>query len=186
MKTIRTLVIALVLLGVAGVAFIYSGLYDVAASTPDNKLLKNILATTRDRSIARRADGITPPKLDDPQMIRTGLVHYHEMCTTCHGAPGVEVSEIGMGLNPEPPELAAHASADPPGEIFWIVKHGLKMSGMPSFGVTHSDQEIWAIVAFLRKMPKLTPPEYQAMVQQAGLGAPGAGHEEKEHGEHHD
>src|ERR1700686_556353 len=100
MKTIRPLLIFLVVLAVAGVAFMYSGQDDLAASTPDNKLLKSILVTTRDRSIARRADGITPPKLDDPQMIRTGLVHYHEMCTTCHGAPGVEVSEIGMGLNP--------------------------------------------------------------------------------------
>ncbi|HEV7505777.1 MAG TPA: cytochrome c [Thermoanaerobaculia bacterium] len=186
MKTIRTLVFVLVLLALAGVAFVYSGQYDVAASTPDNGFLKSILDTTRNRSVARRADGITPPKLDDPQMIRTGLVHYHEMCTTCHGAPGVKISEIGQGLNPYPPELAAHVASDPPGETFWIVKNGLKMTGMPAFGVTHTDQEIWAIVAFLQKMPKLNPQEYQAMVQQAGLGAPGAEHEEHEHGEHHD
>src|SRR4029077_508313 len=152
MKTIRTLVVVLVLLALAGVAFMYSGLYDVAARTPDNGLLKNILETTRDRSVARRDAGITPPKLDDPQMIRTGLVHYHEMCVTCHGAPGVKVSEIGMGLNPDPPELAARRGGGDPRETFWIVKNGLKMTGMPSFGVTHSDEEIWAIVAFLQKM----------------------------------
>jgi mono/diheme cytochrome c family protein len=186
MKTLRTLLIFLVVLGLAGVAFMVSGLYDVAASTPDNGLLKGILEKTRDRSVERRAEGIKPPKLDDPQMIRTGLVHYHEMCTTCHGAPGVKISEIGMGLNPDPPELAAHAAGASPGETFWIVKNGLKMTGMPSFGVTHTDEEIWAIVAFLQRMPKLTPQEYQAMVQQAGLGAPGAEHEEHEHGEHHD
>jgi mono/diheme cytochrome c family protein len=174
MKTIRTLVVVLVLLALAGFAFMYSGLYDVAASTPDNGLLKNILETTRDRSVARRDAGITPPKLDDPQMIRTGLVHYHEMCATCHGAPGVKISEIGMGLNPDPPELAARRGSGDPRETFWIVKNGLKMTGMPSFGVTHTDEEIWAIVAFLQKMPKLTPPEYQAMVQQAGLGEAGA------------
>jgi mono/diheme cytochrome c family protein len=174
MKTIRTLVVVLVLLALAGVAFMYSGIYDVAASTPDNGLLKDILETTRDRSVARRDAGIAPPKLDDPQMIRTGLVHYHEMCTTCHGAPGVKVSEIGQGLNPYPPELAARRGSGDPRESFWIVKNGLKMTGMPSFGVTHTDEEIWAIVAFLQKMPKLTPPEYQAMVRQAGLGEPGA------------
>jgi mono/diheme cytochrome c family protein len=181
MKTVRTLLIFLVVLALAGVAFIYSGQYDVAASTPDNGLLKNILETTRDRSIARRADGITPPKLDDPQMIRTGLAHYHEMCATCHGAPGVKISEIGMGLNPDPPELAARRGGGDPGETFWIVKNGLKMTGMPAFGVTHTDPEIWAIVAFLQKMPKLTPQEYQAMVQQAGLGAPGAESAEHAH-----
>ncbi|HEX4961769.1 MAG TPA: cytochrome c [Thermoanaerobaculia bacterium] len=181
MKTVRILVVLLVVLAVAGVAFMFSGLYDVAASTPDNGLLKTILETTRDRSVAHRSEGIKPPKLDDPQMIRTGLVHYHEMCTTCHGAPGVKISEIGQGLNPYPPELAAHTAGDPPGETFWIVKNGLKMTGMPAFGVTHSDEEIWAIVAFLQKMPKLKPEEYQAMVKAAGISEEAG--EEHEHGE---
>ena len=176
MKMLRALMLVLVLLALAGAAFMYSGQYDVAASTPDNGLLRQILETTRDRSVARRADGIAPPKLDDPQMIRTGLVHYQEMCTTCHGAPGVKISEIGQGLNPYPPELASHVAGNPVGETFWIVKNGLKMTGMPAFGVTHTDQEIWAIVAFLQKMPKLSPQEYQAMVQQAGVGTPGAEH----------
>jgi len=190
MKTIRTLVIVLVLLALAGFAFMYSGVYDVAASTPDSGLVKGILETTRDRSVERRLEGIKPPNLDDPKMIRTGLVHYHEMCTTCHGAPGVKISEIGQGLNPYPPELASRRGGGDPRESFWIVKNGLKMTGMPGFGVTHSDEEIWAIVAFLHKMPKLNPQEYQAMVQQAGLGAPPAEkaeheeHVEHEHGEH--
>ncbi|MBW8878876.1 MAG: cytochrome c [Acidobacteria bacterium] len=182
MKTIRILVVVLVLLVLAGVAFMYSGLYDVAASTPDNGLLKTILETTRDRSVAHRLEGITPPNLDDPQRIQTGLAHYHEMCATCHGAPGVKISEIGQGLNPYPPELAARRGAGDPRESFWIVKNGLKMTGMPSFGVTHSDEEIWAIVAFLRRMPKLKPEEYKAMVKQAGLGAPGEENEAHEHG----
>src|SRR3954465_7301150 len=173
MKTIRILVVVLVLLVLAGVAFMYSGLYDVAASTPDNGLLKTILETTRDRSVPHRLEGIPPPNLDDPQRIQTGLVHYHEMCATCHGAPGVKLSEIGQGLNPYPPELAARKRADEAGETFWIVKNGIKMTGMPAFGGPHSDEEIWAIVAFVQRMPKLTPQEYQAMVQQAGLGAPG-------------
>lgn len=182
MKTLRTLVIVLVLLALAGVAFMYSGLYDVAASTPDAGLIKSILETTRDRSVERRLGGIQPPNLDDPKMIQTGLVHYHEMCTTCHGAPGVKISEIGQGLNPYPPELAARRRGGNPVEAFWIVKNGLKMTGMPSFGVTHSDEEIWAIVAFLHKMPQLNPQEYQTMVRQAGLGTPPV--EKAEHEEH--
>jgi mono/diheme cytochrome c family protein len=181
MKTVRTLVGLLVILALVGVAFIYSGVYDVAASTPDNGLIKAILETTSDRSIERRAEGIKPPKLDDPQRIQTGLVHYHEMCATCHGAPGVKISEIGQGLNPYPPELAARKRAGEAGEAFWVVKNGIKMTGMPAFGVTHSDEEIWAIVAFLQRMPKLSPQEYQAMVQQAGLGEPGIEGEEHEH-----
>ncbi|HYX26825.1 MAG TPA: cytochrome c [Thermoanaerobaculia bacterium] len=184
MKTVRNVVATLVVLILAGIAFMYSGLYDVAASTPDNGLLKNLLETTRDRSVEHRAEALKPPSLDDPRMIQTGLVHYHEMCATCHGAPGVKISEIGQGLNPFPPELAARRRSGDPRESFWIVKNGLKMTGMPAFGVTHSDEEIWAIVAFLRRMPKLRPEEYQAMVKQAGLGEPGEEHAEHEHGEH--
>jgi mono/diheme cytochrome c family protein len=182
MKTVRILVGLLVVLALVGIAFIYSGIYDVAASTPDNGLIEAILQKTSSRSIHRRAEGIKPPPgLDDPQRIQTGLVHYHEMCATCHGAPGVKLSEIGQGLNPYPPELAARQHADEAGETFWIVKNGIKMTGMPAFGVTHSDEEIWAIIAFLQRMPKLTPQEYQAMAQQAGLGAPGVEGEEHEH-----
>src|SRR5258708_2561349 len=118
-------------------------------SPPDNGLLNGILETTRDRSVGRGAEGIKPPNLDDPQMIRTGLVHYHEMCTTCHGAPGVKISEIGQGLNPYPPELAARRGGGDPRETFCIVKNGLKMTGMPSFVVPPSDHAICPSVTFL-------------------------------------
>src|SRR6185295_178133 len=83
---------------------------------------------------------------------------------------------------PSPPELAAESAEDEPLETYWIVKNVIKMTGMPSFGVTHSDDKIWAIVAFLNRLPKLSPQEYQAMVQQAGLGPPGVESEEHEHG----
>ena len=102
------------------------------------------------------------------------------MCATCHGAPGVKISEIGQGLNPYPPELVRESAEEEPAELFWIVKHGIKMTGMPAFGATHSDEEIWDIVAFMKRMSKLSPQEYQALVQEAGLGE--AGGHEHEHG----
>jgi mono/diheme cytochrome c family protein len=177
MKTVLKLVGLVVLLILAALLFVYSGFYNIAADSPDEGLIGWALETTQERSVHRAYESlegkVTVPRLDDPEMIRTGLVHYHAMCVTCHGAPGVKVSEIGAGLNPSPPELAAEAAEDEPLEFYWIVKHGIKMTGMPSFGVTHSDEEIWAIVAFLQKMPKLSPQEYQAMVRQAGLGQPG-------------
>ena len=108
------------------------------------------------------------PDLADPERIRAGLVHYHEMCATCHGAPGVRISAIGQGLSPEPPELSG-AARDEPEETFWVVRNGIRMTGMPAFGVTHDDGEIWAIVAFLRRMGKLSPQEYQAMARAAGV-----------------
>jgi len=189
MKTVLTFLVVLVLLAAAAVGFMYSGLYDVSASNPDKGLVRWALVTTQRHSVRRGYESlkgkIAVPNLEDPKLIRTGLVHYHEMCTTCHGAPGVKISEIGQGLNPDPPELS-DIGHDSPEETFWVVKNGIKMTGMPAFGVTHTDDEVWAIVAFARKMGKLSPQQYQAMVQQAGLGAPGEANEAHEHGEEHD
>lgn len=184
MKTLVTLLVAVAILVLAAVGFMYSGLYDVSASNPDKGLIRWVLVTTQRHSVHRGVAAIQGkipvPNLQDPKLVRTGLVHYHEMCTTCHGAPGVKISEIGQGLNPDPPELS-DVGHDAPEETFWVIKNGIKMTGMPSFGVTHTDDEVWAIVAFVRQMGKLTPQQYQAMVQQAGLGAPG---QENEAGEH--
>lgn len=193
MRTVRLLLVFLVVLVALGLLFMYSGIYDVAASSPDGGLIHWALVTTRERSVHRAAEGlegkIQVPDLSNAGLIRTGLVHYHEMCVTCHGAPGVKISEAGQGLNPAPPELT-RAGDDAPEELFWVVKNGIKMTGMPSFGVTHDDGEIWAIIAFLKKMPALSPPEYQAMVREAGLGQPGeepggAPGEAQPSGEHH-
>jgi mono/diheme cytochrome c family protein len=168
MRTVLKLLGVFVVLIVAVLLFIFSGLYDVSASTPDNGLIEWVLRTTQARSVHRASEALEGtlqvPDLQSPERIRTGLVHYHEMCATCHGAPGVKISEIGQGLNPVPPELATHGE-DEPVENFWIVKHGIKMTGMPSFGVTHTDDEIWSIVAFLQRMPKMSPQEYQAMAE---------------------
>ncbi|HEX9944864.1 MAG TPA: cytochrome c [Thermoanaerobaculia bacterium] len=176
MKTVLRLLGVLVVLVLLGLLFIFSGVYDVAANSPDTGLVQWVLSTTQARSVHRAYEAlegkVRVPNLDDPKLIQAGLVHYHEMCVTCHGAPGVKISEIGQGLNPTPPELASEG-ADEPLETYWIVKNGIKMTGMPSFGVTHTDEEIWAIVAFLNRMPKLSSQEYQAMARQAGLGQPG-------------
>ena len=181
MKTLVIVVVVLVVLALAAVGFIYSGIYDVAASTPDAGLIQWALGTTQHRSVERRAEEIQPPPLDDPALIRTGLIEYHEMCVVCHGAPGIKVSPTGQGLNPAPPELAKESAEEEAGELFWITRNGIKMTGMPAFGVTHSDEEIWAIVAFLKRMGGLSPAEYQRMVEEAGLNEVEGGEEEHEH-----
>lgn len=177
MKTVLTVVTVLVVLALAALAFIHSGIYDVAAGTPDSGMIAWALKRTQHSSVERRAEGIQVPRLDDPDMIKRGLIHYYEMCVVCHSAPGLKPSEVAQGLNPYPPELAEKAEPDEAAEFFWIVKNGIKMTGMPGFGITHSDEEIWAIIAFLQQMPKLSPEEYQKMVQEVGLEeamAPGA------------
>lgn len=170
MKTVVTVVVVLVVLALLLLGYIQSGIYDVAASTPDTGIIQWALETTQSRSVHRRAEQVEAvPPLDDPALIRTGLIEYHEMCVVCHGAPGIKISPIGQGLNPTPPELAGEAGEEEAGELFWITKHGIKMTGMPAFGVTHSDEEIWAIVAFMKEMGDLSPAEYQRMVEEAGV-----------------
>ncbi len=171
MKIVLTIVAVLVVLTLAGAFFVHSGTYDVAATSPDNGFVTSLMRRTLHESVERRSEGIQVPPLDDPAMIREGLIHYYEMCATCHGAPGIKMSPIGQGLNPAPPELASKAEPDEAAEWFWIVKNGIKMTGMPAFGPTHTDQEIWAILAFVQQMPKMTPAEYQKMVDDAGLEA---------------
>lgn len=169
MKTVLTLLLAVAILAALGLGFIFSGVYDVAASSPHTGVVEWVLGNIQHASVERRAEEVEVPPLDDPAMIRTGMIEYHEMCVTCHAAPGISASAIGQGLNPYPPELAEEAAEEDPAELFWITKHGIKMTGMPGFGVTHSDEDLWAIVAFLKKMPQISPEQYQIMVREAGM-----------------
>ena len=163
-----TIVASMVAAVLAAAGFIYSGSYDVAASEPDNSVESWVLVTTRDHSIDRRAAGIKVPPLTDPQMIQEGFEHYHEMCTGCHLAPGMDSSETRDGLNPQPPVLAKLVPHSSPARLFWVIKNGVKMTGMPAWGGSHSDEMIWAMVAFLERLPTMTPAEYKAMEKQLG------------------
>ena len=131
-----------------------------------------IIETTREHSIESRASKVSAPPasaLQDPKKLLEGFAHYDEMCVVCHGAPGMEAGEAREGLNPQPPLLAKlkDLQDDPPGEIFWIIKNGIKMTGMPAWGPSHSDDKIWAMVAFVRKLPGMTADEYKTMKKQA-------------------
>ena len=94
------------------------------------------------------------------------------MCVTCHGSPGTPASEIGQGLSPYPPELANETLEASDAELFWVIKNGIRMTGMPAFGLTHEDEDLWAVVAFLKTLPRLSQQEYQAMAEKAGIGVP--------------
>ena len=153
---------------------VVSGAYNIAADDSHYAVTRDLIEYMRDRSIAVRSAGIAVPNLTGAKMIADGASDYDEMCTSCHLAPGLAENEMRPGLNPKPPILASIPVGDPV-EQFWIVKHGLKMTGMPAWGVTHSDAEIWNIVAFLQKLPSLSPQQYRAAV------AASAGHHEMDH-----
>ncbi len=168
MKTVGIIVGTLVVELIMLVLFVNSGLYNVSTASPDPGFIHWVFSRTSDNSAEHYSKDIAVPSLTDSAMVVEGYGHYHEMCETCHGGPGVERSEIGMGLYPHPPNLMHSAKEMGPGRLFWVIKNGIKSTGMPGFWKTHTDKQIWAIVAFLEKMKDMTPQEYAAM-QSAGM-----------------
>ena len=160
--------VGLIILGALGiVAYAYSGLYYIGADRPHTKLVYWLLETTRDRSVAANAGSVlAPPDLDEQERIAAGAGLYAEMCAGCHLGPGLEKTEIAQGLYPAAPDFT-HGNDLSPREQFWVIKHGIKASGMAAWGKTHNDALIWDMVAFLRHEGSLSPEQYQALVASA-------------------
>lgn len=190
-RTLLAVVVMPVTLVVVGALVIGSGLYNVAADEPHWSLVRGILDVTRERSIAVRASDVQVPVLENAAMARRGAGNYDAMCAGCHLAPGIDESELSVGLYPAPPNLTKHAHADS-AEAFWIIKHGIKATAMPAWGKSMPDEYIWDLVAFLRKLPSLSAEQYKAEVAASGGHSHGGGesaehsHEEgEEHEEDH-
>lgn len=165
-STAFVLVLLLILAALAG-AFIYTGIYNIGADAPHSRIVYSLLEKLRDNSIASGARDIAVPRdLNDPKRISAGAGLYQEMCTGCHLGPGVERSELSQGLYPRAPELARGDDLSP-AEQFWTIKHGVKLSAMPAWGKTHSDELIWDMVSFIRQLPKMSPQQYKAAVASA-------------------
>jgi mono/diheme cytochrome c family protein len=163
MKIILSISLTLVALCALFVLFIFSGWFNVSAMNEDNGLMKWVFNTTKKNSIEHRIKDISVPDLNDSLMIKEGFEHYDEMCASCHGAPGMEQTELSKGLNPPAPYLVKFGNRINPKVLFWVTKYGIKMTGMPAWGKTHSDDKIWDIVAFVKKLPTMTKNDYDKM-----------------------
>jgi ketosteroid isomerase-like protein len=151
---------------VAGIGvFVWSGIYNIGADDHHTKPVYALMKALRERSIERHAKDIAVLNLDDPQLILKGAGQYAAMCTGCHLAPGMAENEMRPGLYPQPPELAKFRPD--PRQAFWVIKHGVKMSAMPAWGGSHDDATIWSMVAFLQRMPGMTPAQYEDIVARA-------------------
>lgn len=166
MKQALATLIVLGVLGIAGAAtFVWSGVYTVAATEQHTAPVYWLLTTTSDRSVAVRADAVPPRDLDDPAAVAAGLPLYRAHCRQCHGAPGVAPEPMALGMTPVPPNLLRAAREWRSNEVFWVIKHGVKMSGMPGWTFQMSDEEIWAVTAFVKAMAAMTPADYAQAVQ---------------------
>lgn len=196
-KEILTIALATIaLLVVVAAAVLWSGIYSFAADVAHSQPVHSIIEFARDRSISVRADDIKVPPLADQQLVSKGAGNYEAMCAKCHQAPGTGPTELSRGLYPSPPDLTRHAVD--PAAAFWTIKHGIKASGMPAWGKSMQDRDIWSLVAFLQKLPSMDQAAYRTLVEQSGghsHGSPssarqgdgsamqGAGHGTKEHSE---
>lgn len=189
MKILTTVIITAAAVVLIVVGYAYSGLYDVSASSAHSGFVKWLLSTTSEASIERRAVNIEVPALDDNSLVLAGINDFDSMCAGCHGAPGRGPDAMGQGLNPRAPDLAEEATGMTPAELFWVTKHGIRMTGMPAWGTTHDDDAIWPVVAFVTRLPEFDETEYQQMLSDAqGHGhhageAPGQEHSHDESGE---
>jgi hypothetical protein len=170
-KYLLTVVIVLAVLILGALLYVWSGSYDIAATEPHWSITLSLIDTLKDRSIEVRSKDIHPPNLEDPKLKELAFPHYHEMCRLCHGAPGYLPEEFAPGLYPSPPNMTKgdiqKELSD--AEIYWILKHGIKMTGMPAFGPTHKDEILWGLVALVKEIPRMSPEQYQRQVTEMGL-----------------
>jgi mono/diheme cytochrome c family protein len=159
-----------IVVAIAAGVFFFGGFFNVAASEEDNPAVKWALIRVRSAAIERHASGTPPMKLDDPTVIQSGARAFAKAgCANCHGAPGVEWSKFSEGLNPDPPDLKESAAGYEPANIFWVVKNGVRMTGMPSFGKAGvADNDIWQITAFIKALPKVSEADYKSWTAAGG------------------
>jgi len=156
--------IVIVFLVFAIAVFIWSGFYNVAATREHFGITTWLLDKLRRQSVETRSYFVeNPPSLGDPDRISLGAAHFEGGCAPCHGRPGDAVDVIVSGMLPSPPPLAGAVVHQSPEEVFWIVKHGLKYTGMPAWPAQGRDDEVWALTAFLKQLPGGTAADYQRL-----------------------
>ncbi|MGA0572758.1 c-type cytochrome [Variovorax sp. VNK109] len=161
LATIAATLLATALLGAAaGLAVVYGGLYNVASTEQHLQPTFSLLETAMRQSVRLRARDIETPPLTDERMVLRGAACFRDRCVQCHGAPGVAQSDIGQGMQPLPGPLVDARKRWQPRELYWLTRHGIRMSGMPAWEFRLTDDEMWSIVAFLQRLPDLNATQY--------------------------
>ena len=167
MRIAVALVIAAVLVLLAGGAVVATGVYDIAATEQHTRPVYALIEAAMRQSVRFHARDIVAPNLDDEALVRRGRSLYAGNCVRCHGAPGVAPESFALGMTPSPANLAYAAREWPARQLFWTIKRGLKMTGMPAWAFRLDDHDIWAIVAYLEVMPGESPQDYRAAASRA-------------------
>ncbi len=166
LKTVAATLCVGALLAVAGGYIVWrAGWYDIGATNQHWQAVHSLLEGGMRHSVERRSQSIPVPKLDDQRLIRLGAAVYRDNCAQCHGAPGVAQNDLGKGMQPVPGPLIDVARRWRPAELYYITRHGIKMSGMPAWEFHLGEQELWSVVAFMQALPALSAPAYARITQ---------------------
>lgn len=165
-------------LGGAGAAFVLgafavvaSGVVPIKASSGHWAVTEWLLQFAKRRSVVAHSYFIQAPPLDDPALVLKGAGHFEYGCRPCHAGPGGVLPRIPRAMTPHPPDLVPRMHGWQPEQLFYIVKHGVKFTGMPAWPAQERDDEVWAVVAFLLRLPDLDERAYQELVN-GGKAAP--------------
>jgi mono/diheme cytochrome c family protein len=163
-----TLTVVLLVVALVGLIAIYSGAYNIAATEQHTSFVRWVFDTTFHSSIRTRANEVTPPVATS---VEAGASEYKAMCQHCHGGPDIDPDEWSRGMRPQPPMLTDAAAEWELKEVFWLVKHGAKMTGMPAFGPSHDDQTLWNIAAFVKDLPAMSRERYELLADESHVSA---------------
>ncbi len=163
-----------IIVGIGAAVFLFGGYYSVAGTAEDPALVRWVLIKVRMASVSRHATDNPPASINDPASVQAGAKAYSALgCVNCHGAPGANWAKFSEGLHPDPPDLKEVVDHRTPSELFWVVKHGINMTGMPSFQLAGAkDEDLWMVVAFLKKLPSVSEADYKAWTAPAASTAP--------------
>jgi Cytochrome C oxidase, cbb3-type, subunit III len=163
MRIFAAIGVLAIIIAIGAAVFFFGGFYSVAATAEDPDIVGWALARVRTASIDRHANDKPPASINDPASVQAGAREFAEHgCPTCHGAPGVRWAKFSEGMHPDPPDLKDVVGEFSPAQLFWVVKNGINMTGMPSFALAGAkDDEIWSIVAFLKKLPGVSEADYK-------------------------
>lgn len=149
---------------IGAAVFFFGGYYSVAGTADDPALVHWALIKVRTASINHFANDPPPANFNDAGNVQAGAKAFAGLgCANCHGAPGVTWAKFSEGLRPDPPDLKDVVDNRTPSQLFWVIKNGINMTGMPSFALAGAkDDAIWSVVAFLKKLPKVSDADYKA------------------------
>ncbi|MDV6031258.1 MAG: cytochrome C552 [Phycisphaera sp. RhM] len=154
-------------LAAIGVIVLVSGIVPVKASSGHWPITRWMLGFASDRSVAFHSIGTEVPSLDEPGMLMLGAGIYQSNCKWCHGSPGSPTPPVPAAMTPAPPYLPDVLHDLESAEIFYIVKHGIKFTGMPAWPALQRDEEIWPLVAFLQQFREMSVSQYRDLVDVA-------------------